>query len=118
MQAELDASKAVNVTVSPGAVVLVLQGRPIKEPVVQHGPFVMNSSKEIWEAYADYRRTGFGGWPWNEDVVVHGKKGRFALENGKEYLPPAAQKAVKRQPEVVSESVDPSCKARKESCIV
>ena len=59
--------------------VLVLQGRPIGEPVVKHGPFVMNSREEIEDAIADYRRTRFGGWPWaSEDPVAPREEGRFA----------------------------------------
>jgi hypothetical protein len=58
---------------------LVLQGRPIGEPVAAHGPFVMNDPSEIERAIADYRRTGFGGWPWPVDDPVHDKnEGRFA----------------------------------------
>ncbi|PKO07267.1 MAG: hypothetical protein CVU41_03005 [Chloroflexi bacterium HGW-Chloroflexi-3] len=38
---------------------LLLQARPIEEPVVQYGPFVMNTQKEIYEAYADYRKDQF-----------------------------------------------------------
>lgn len=38
-----------------GAQALVLSGRPLAEPVVQHGPFVMNSQAEIEQALRDYR---------------------------------------------------------------
>jgi len=59
---------------------LMLQGRPIGEKVVQHGPFVMNSEAEIRQAFVDYRRDGFGGWPWTSDGPTHGREaGKFAV---------------------------------------
>jgi hypothetical protein len=58
---------------------LLLQGRPIGEPVVQHGPFVMNGPEEIQQALVDYRHGGFGAWSWPSDGPVHPRDaGRFA----------------------------------------
>lgn len=59
--------------------ILVLQGKPIAEQVIQYGPFVMNTKEEIQQAFEDYHQTQFGGWPWSRYDQVHDRsKGRFA----------------------------------------
>jgi len=68
---------------------LLLQGRPIQEPVVSYGPFVMNSQAEIQQTYREYQETQFGGWPWPRPDQIHDpEKGRFALHpDGREEYP-------------------------------
>jgi redox-sensitive bicupin YhaK (pirin superfamily) len=77
---ELRADAAVSLRNGPDeSELLLLQGRPIAEPVAQHGPFVMNTREEIMRAYQDYQQTGFGGWPWPRTDPVHAREeGRFA----------------------------------------
>ncbi|NRA52057.1 MAG: pirin family protein [Phaeodactylibacter sp.] len=58
---------------------LFLQGKPINEPVVQHGPFVANSREGIIQIMQEYQATEFGGWPWSRPDQVHDRdRGRFA----------------------------------------
>lgn len=73
-------AEAAVVSVDGPAEFLMLQGRPIGAPVFQMGPFVMNTPEELRVAFDDYRRTGFGGWPWSRPDPVHDRTdGRFAL---------------------------------------
>jgi redox-sensitive bicupin YhaK (pirin superfamily) len=77
---QVNADQPVSIEAVDGPVdILLLQGRPINEPVAQHGPFVMNTRSELEQAFADYRRTQLGGWPWPSDAPVHPREqSRFA----------------------------------------
>ena len=50
----------VHIDASSDAKILLLAGEPIDEPVVGHGPFVMNSQQEIIQAITDFNRGRFG----------------------------------------------------------
>jgi redox-sensitive bicupin YhaK (pirin superfamily) len=62
---------------SPNAEVLLLGGRPIREPVVHYGPFVMNTREEIVQALADYQAGRLGQIPARE--VPHRHPGDVEL---------------------------------------
>ncbi len=76
----LDSQKPTKLFAKTGGVeILLLQAKPIGEPIFQHGPFVMNTREEIISTIDDYRRTEFGGWSWPRNDMVHGPQiERFA----------------------------------------
>jgi len=45
----------VVIEASANAQFILVSGKPLKEPIVQYGPFVMNSQQEIYQALADFR---------------------------------------------------------------
>lgn len=89
--AELEPTHTVTLsnTGTTQARLLLLQGRPIGEPVAQQGPFVLNTAQELAQAFSDYRRTQFGGWPWKTaDPVCPRATKRFARHpDGREEFP-------------------------------
>lgn len=58
----------VELTATADAIVFVMNGAPIDEPVVGYGPFVMNTTREIQQAYADFHAGRLGTIPAKEKV--------------------------------------------------
>ncbi|WP_419211363.1 pirin family protein [Maribacter sp. X9] len=77
---QVDASQDIALTAgAKNAHILVLQGKPIGEPVAKYGPFVMNTNEELQKSMDEFRLTQFGGWPWRHPDNVHdADRGRFA----------------------------------------
>ena len=62
---------------SPNMDVLILGGRPIREPVAWYGPFVMNSQREVLQAFSDYEAGRLGSIP-----ADHGTPDRVISTDG------------------------------------
>lgn len=80
-----DSSEQKIKATAPLSEFLLLQAKKIGEPVVQHGPFVMNTKADIIQTFEDFQKTQFGGWNWERSDMVHGPRiERFAkYPNGK-----------------------------------
>ena len=52
--------RVVTLEANSDATVLLLSGEPIDEPIVGHGPFVMNTQEEIGQAITDFKSGKFG----------------------------------------------------------
>lgn len=50
-----DHTGVLTLTLEADTLVLIMSGKPLQEPIVQHGPFVMNSQEQIEQAIADYQ---------------------------------------------------------------
>jgi redox-sensitive bicupin YhaK (pirin superfamily) len=68
----LEPEYELNIQATEASEFLILEGRPIGEPVFQHGPFVMNSREEIVQTIRDYQASQFGGWKWSREDMIHG----------------------------------------------
>jgi redox-sensitive bicupin YhaK (pirin superfamily) len=50
---------SVRLASASGARLILVAGKPLREPVAKHGPFVMNSTDELHQAFADYQAGRF-----------------------------------------------------------
>jgi len=75
----VNADELLKISASENTELMLLQGKPINEPVAQYGPFVMNNKAELQNTILEYQKTQFGGWPWPKDDPTHGyEEKRFA----------------------------------------
>lgn len=59
----------VEIEATTDATLFVMNGQPIEEPVVGHGPFVMNTPEEINQAFVDFHRGKLGKIPHDEGTA-------------------------------------------------
>lgn len=55
-----NAGETFSIRAKEDAVVLILSGEPLNEPIAAHGPFVMNTRQELITAFTDYNEGKFG----------------------------------------------------------
>ena len=53
----------VTIEASEDSKVWIIAGRPLNEPIVEYGPFVMNTEQEIYQAVRDFQAGKFGESP-------------------------------------------------------
>lgn len=53
---------AVTITANKKSLIILGHAKPLNEPMVAHGPFVMNTEEEIAHAYQDFRDGKMGRW--------------------------------------------------------
>ena len=54
-------SDGVKIDATVPAKAILISGKPLNEPIVQHGPFVMNTKEEIYQAVKDFQEGRLGG---------------------------------------------------------
>jgi len=72
------AGSGVEIEANNDATVLWLSGEPIDEPVVGHGPFVMNTEAEIHQAIDDFHSGRFGRIAGTASAEARGRSHGFA----------------------------------------